>query len=121
MITLKATFTDQYYVPHVGAPCAVARANRTAASNETIVLQADDTFFEEAVASDVVDYQICYWYNEMAKDAGAPYLYLDTAGRSAMAFTFKEEGEHKGMTLEEACLHHFENVVLAEIGGSVAE
>ncbi|HHO0939115.1 TPA: hypothetical protein ACRTTK_003154 [Aeromonas hydrophila] len=102
----KANFTDAYGVPHPEAECMITSLSRSSSA----YFEQDGT---ASNTSSSCNYQVLFWHNKAAKEAGAlPQEFVD-AGRNS-SFYIPETAE---LTMDEAivkCQEHFVKEVVAK-------
>lgn len=109
---VTCAFTDQYGIHHPAAVCFIQSANKTESHTEAFYYdEATQEVQSSSGVHNAVSYSVGYWHDETARVGGSKTLMLNGDHLPSMTFTVDEA--YDGLTLEQACLKHFQEHVLA--------
>ncbi len=113
---ITASFTNPQSAPQTDAVILVRNADFSKQTNEYYSLDSNDfttAVNPAATESQNIRYSIYYWINATAKEEGAaPYTLENNENQMDADFVFQPDESYEGLSLEEKCEKHLEDVVL---------
>lgn len=109
------TFTDPQGVTHTDALFKINKANSVETQRDKINLDTTswNTYITSSENSSNITYQVYFWANQVAFDSGKmPYLLSTTISG---AYNFMPDSSYDGLTLEEKCEKHCQDIVIPNI------